>query len=403
MKTMENKKKICFVIQRYGLEINGGAETYCRELAEKLKARYDVSVFTTCAIDYMTWANQYPAGVCEINGIHVHRFPVDTPRRREVFDEVNGRFLRGEICSNAEEDGWFVAQGPYSLALLEALRREYDNYDVFLMCTYLYFQTACGTELVRDKAILIPMTHDEPYLQFRRIQRLFHLPKAFLFLTDEERDLVYHRFGVDALPAAVGGAGVDLPSHVDAARFARKYHLEQIPYIVYVGRIDEGKNCDVMFRYWQAYKERNPGPLRFVLMGKPVIPVPQREDICSLGFVSEEDKFDGVAGARLLLLPSRFESLSIVVLEAMSLEVPVLVNGDCAVLKGHCVKSNAGLYYQNYLEFEGAMKALLENKPLRDALGQNGPRYVEENYRWDVILDRVSGLVEQVSEEGKKA
>lgn len=143
----------------------------------------------------MTWANQYPAGVCEINGIHVHRFPVDTPRRREVFDEVNGRFLRGEICSNAEEDGWFVAQGPYSLALLEALRREHDNYDVFLMCTYLYFQTACGTELVRDKAILIPMTHDEPYLQLRRIRRLFHLPKAFLFLTDEERDLVYTALG----------------------------------------------------------------------------------------------------------------------------------------------------------------------------------------------------------------
>ena len=173
--------------------------------------------------------------------------------------------------------------------------------------------------------------------------------------------------------------------------------------LLFVGRIDEGKNCDVMFRYWQAYKERNPGPLRLVLMGKPVIPVPQRDDICSLGFVSEEDKFDGVAGARLLLLPSRFESLSIVVLEAMSLEVPVLVNGDCAVLKGHCVKSNAGLYYQNYLEFEGAMKALLNDESLRDALGQNGPRYVEENYRWDVILDRVSGLVEQVSEEGKKA
>ncbi len=395
---MENKKKICFVIQRYGLEINGGAETYCRELAERLLDRYDVSVFTTCAIDYMTWANQYPAGPCEINGVKVYRFPVDNPRRQEVFDEVNGRFLRGEICSNAEEDGWFVAQGPYSLALLEALRQAHDRYDVFLMCTYLYFQTACGTELVRDKAILIPMTHDEPYLQMRRIRRLFHQPRAFLFLTEEERDLVYQKFGVNGTPAAVGGAGVDLPADVNAARFMAKYGLENVPYIVYVGRIDAGKNCDVMFRYWQAYKERNPGPLRLVLMGKPVIPVPQREDILSLGFVSEQDKFDGVAGAKFLLLPSRFESLSIVVLEAMSLKVPVLVDGDCAVLKGHCVKSNAGLYYQSYLEFEGAVNLLLKNEPLRAALGQNGPDYVEQEYRWDVILDKVSGLIEKVSE-----
>lgn len=399
---MGNKKKICFVIQRYGLEINGGAETYCRELAERLLEHYDVSVFTTCAIDYMTWANQYPAGECEINGVKVHRFPVDNPRRREVFDEVNGRFLRGEICSNAEEDGWFVAQGPYSLALLQALREAHDRYDVFLMCTYLYFQTACGTELVRDKAILIPMTHDEPYLKMRRIRRLFHQPRAFLFLTDEERELVYEHFGVAEIPAAVGGAGVDLPADVDAGRFAGKYGLEGTPYIVYVGRIDAGKNCDVMFRYWQAYKERHPGPLRLVLMGKPVIPVPQREDICSLGFVSEQDKFDGVAGARFLWLPSRFESLSIVVLEAMSLEVPVLVDGDCAVLKGHCLKSNAGLYYHNYLEFEGAMDTLLNKEPLRQALGKNGPHYVDQYYRWDVILGRVSGLIEMVSEEESK-
>lgn len=397
-----SKKKICFVIQRYGLEVNGGAEAYCRELAEKLLALYDVSVFTTRAIDYMTWCDEYPAGRQELNGVHVHRYPVEHPRRQAIFDELNGRFLKGALQGPQAENGWFQEQGPYSPALLDALRRHHDDYDVFVMCTYLYYQTVYGTALVRDKAILIPMTHDEPYLQFGRVKALFRQPRAFLYLTEEERDLVQRRMHTEKIPYAVGGAGVDLPADISAARFRAKYGLGGTPYVIYVGRIDEGKGCDVMFRYWQAYRESHPGPLKLVLMGKPVIPVPQRDDLLSLGFVSEQDKFDGMAGARFLLLPSRFESLSIVVLESMLLGVPVLVNGACAVLRGHCRKSNAGLYYENYAQFAAATDRLLGDETLYTALCANAPRYVQRDYRWDAITKRFAGLVDLVTGTDEK-
>lgn len=56
LKSKEYKnKKIAFVVQRYGLDVNGGAEYHCRLIAERMTKYFDVEVLTTCAIDYMTW------------------------------------------------------------------------------------------------------------------------------------------------------------------------------------------------------------------------------------------------------------------------------------------------------------------------------------------------------------
>ncbi|MEG2842568.1 MAG: hexosyltransferase, partial [Ruthenibacterium sp.] len=69
--------KIAIINQRYGLEVNGGSELYSRQIAEKLTQNYDVDAITTCALDYTTWENYYPAGVETIHGVTVRRFPVD--------------------------------------------------------------------------------------------------------------------------------------------------------------------------------------------------------------------------------------------------------------------------------------------------------------------------------------
>ena len=41
------------------------------------------------------------------------------------------------------------------------------------------------------------------------------------------------------------------------------------------------------------------------------MPMPEDERIHYLGFIPEQDKFDAVAGAEALWLPSEYESLSI--------------------------------------------------------------------------------------------
>src|SRR5262245_39781952 len=76
--------KLAVVVQRYGEEINGGAELHARYIAEHLARHADVRVLTTCARDYITWRNEFPAGEELVNGIRVERFPV--ARERQAYD-----------------------------------------------------------------------------------------------------------------------------------------------------------------------------------------------------------------------------------------------------------------------------------------------------------------------------
>ena len=393
-------KKVCFVVQRYGLEVNGGAELHCRQVAEKLVPKYNVTVLTTKAIDYMTWRNEYTADDEVINGVNVVRFGVLKERNINEFNEVNQRFYNGLIKSNVQEQEWIDKQGPYVPNLIKYLRTHKEEYDVFIFFTYLYYTTVMGIKEVSEKAIVIPTAHDEPFLRMNAYKNVFCMPKAFFYNTSEERDMIQSKFNNVHIKSDLGGVGVEVPKTVNRVPFKKKYGLSD--YVIYVGRIDQGKNCDILFEFFKNYKKRNPGNLKLVLMGKSVIEVPKHEDIINLGFVSDEDKFNGIAGAKLLILPSEFESLSMVVLEAFSLKVPVLVNGKCEVLKGHCIKSNGGLFYQGYLEFEGCLNYMISHPEECEVMGINGKKYVDKNYRWDIIINRLEQLISYVTEGEKQ-
>ena len=392
-------RKICFVVQRYGIEVNGGAELLTRQFAEKMTCGYDVHVFTSKAVDYMTWADEYDKDEEEINGVTVHRFSVAAPRVQKDFDAINGKFLSAGLTPE-EEAEWLKEQGPYVPDLIEAIKDNKDTYDVFLFCTYLYYTTVMGVREVAGKSIVLPFAHDEPFLRMKIYNPVFKTPAAFLFETDEERRLIRSRYNNYKIPFKFGGAGVDLPEDVSGDRFKTKYGLGD--YLIYVGRIDEGKNCPELFDFFSRFKKDHPSDLKLILLGKPVINIPEDKDILSLGFVSDQDKFDGIAGAELLVLPSKFESLSIVVLEALSLKIPVLVNSECAVLKGHCDKSGGGFGYKSYSEFETHLQQLLKDDALRHEMGIKGSEYVERCFNWDTIIKKLSSLVEYVAGKENK-
>lgn len=389
------EKKLCLIVQRYGSEVNGGAELQCRQFAERLVECYQkVDVLTTKAVDYMTWENKYKSDEEWINGVHVFRFPVTHPRNQAEFDEVNGRFYAGQLKEEQESD-WMEKQGPAVPKLIEYLRMHKQDYDAFIFFTYLYYTTAMGLPVVAEKSILIPEAHDDPFYRMHIFDTVFLKTKGIMFNTEEERELIHNKYHNDYIPSRLGGVGIELPETVEAGRFKKKYSLEN--YVVYVGRIDVSKNCDMLFSYFQEYRKRNKTDLKLVLMGKNVINIPEDENIISLGFVSDEDKFDGMAGARALILPSEFESLSMVVLEAMSVYTPVMVYGKCIVLKGHCIKSNGAFYFNDYFEFEGQLNYITSGENNMSDLLQNAYRYVQDNYRWDIIIERLQQLIEGIN------
>ena len=382
--------KIAFVVQRYGLEVNGGAELLCRLIAEHLSKYHDVEVITTCAKDYITWQDEYKPGKDNVNGIAVWRFPVDIPRNIQNFNKISARISR-EGHNKDDEIEWMKQQGPYSTKLLDFICSNKDTYVYFVFVTYLYCTTFFGLPLVKEKAILVPTAHDEPPIYFSIFESLFRLPKAIIFNTEEEKKFVESMFKTQDIPNDIIGIGIDVPEKIDPDDFKTKYKV--YTFIIYAGRIDESKGCGELFEYFLRYKKETQSEIKLVLLGKPVMKVPEHPDILSLGFVSEQDKFNGIKASQMLIMPSKYESFSMVIMEAWLCNKAVLVNGDCKVLKGHAAKSNGGLWYQNYDEFREGLSLMLSNEKLKGGMGRNGKRYVEENYGWNKIEEKYLGLL----------
>ena len=384
-----NRPRIGFIIQRYGPEVVGGAETLCRAIARRLAAYWAIEVLTTCAVDHMTWANVLPAGDDADERVRVRRFPVDRPRNVRRFNRCNERILM-KFHSLEDEQEWMDLQGPHSTALQTYLAKHAGAYDGFVLFNYLYATTYESLKRVGRQFHLVPFGHDEPPIYLRLFEETFRSPRGIVFCTDEERDFIRGRFPFSLPPHEVIGIGVDLPAGADGERFRAKFNICE-PFMLYAGRIDESKGCDELFRAFAAYRARagqSGRALQLVLCGSSQLTIPQRHDIRYVGFVSEQDKSDAMAAARFLILPSRFESLSIVLLEAWAAGTPVLVNGQCAVSVSQCRRSGGGLWYRNGDEFVAAADWLARNDGLCACLGRTGREFVRRFYQWPTIIQR---------------
>lgn len=375
--------KIGIVVQRYGLEINGGAEYHARLIAEKLSKYVAVEVFTTTALDYVTWEHQLENQRDMINGVRVNRFRVERQRDPQRFGEWQNRVFHEEH-SLADERSWLDEEGPLCPSLIRELGIRESEFDYFFFFSYRYYHSYWGIRLFPRKSILVPTAEHDEVIDLRLFKDFFRLPSAIIYNSLEERELIHRVSGNSGVLGDIIGVGSDIPSRFHSAETKKKFVVRE-KYAIYVGRLDENKGVPELLRFYSRFLKETGCDLDLVLVGKSVIPVPAHPNIRHVGFLNDQEKFDLLAGAEFLLIPSQYESLCMVVLEAWALGKPVVANGRTAVLKGQCQRSHAGLWYTNFEEFKETVSMIASDSRLRQEMGMNGKAFFNAHYRWEVI------------------
>jgi glycosyltransferase involved in cell wall biosynthesis len=386
---------VALVVQRYGPEVHGGAETLARRMAELLVDHVELEVLTTCAADYLTWSDHYPPGLDDVNGVPVRRFNVPEPRDSYAFEEAS------RLAYKVPDDlvfgrKWMRAQGPDSPDLLKHLRVHGNEYDSVVFVTYLYATTVDGLPLVADRAVLVPTLHDEPPLRLRIFDEVFARARLCLFSTLEERELARERFHVPDERARVVGAGVDEYPEADATRFEVKTGIER-PYALYHGRLDPSKGVHELVEFHAKYRASRRNGIDLVLLGSGSVDLPEGDGFHALGFVPEYLKHDAIAGADVVVCPSPYESLSFSQLEAWSHGRPTLANAVSPVLVGQSQRAGGGLWYSDAEEYAAMLELLTKAKALGSAIGAQGRRYVQAEYSWDHVRDSWLAALEEVA------
>ena len=381
--------KLACVVHRFGADIAGGSEGHCRLIAEHLAAQHDVTILTTCAKDHITWRNHYPAGETRIGPLRVLRFPVARERELHRFMDLSDLVFADRATAD-EQEQWFRENGPDAPALLEHLRAHGTGYDRVLFWSYRYYDTYFGLPIVADRSVLVPTAEEDPLIHVDVLTRFFALPKGFLFLTPEEEALVATRAPAGT-PSAVIGCGLDPESgRADLSRLDG-FQLAD-PFVLYLGRIDPNKGCQALLRHFLRYVETG-RRVQLVMAGPASMDIPEHPSIRPLGFVDEGVRDALLTKARALVMPSPFESLSMVLLEAWNHSLPALVNARCKVLRGQVERANGGLHYGNTVEFIAALDYLLDHPDIARRFGQQGLAYVDREYRWPIVMQKIERLL----------
>ena len=383
--------RILWVVPRFGRDVVGGAETLVRRLATRATPEGWVSeVATTCASDHVTWRNDLPAGDSIDGGVRVTRFPVD-PRDERRHAETHARIVAGG-ARYLDEMEW-LSSGVWSAELGRHL--EGDDHDLVIFCPYLFGTTLWGAQAAPERAVILPCLHDEPYARLATVARVVAASRGCIFNAPAEERLARRLYQVRR--GGVVGMGFDPPDGPPAPGFAARHGLDR--YLVYAGRLEEGKRVDVAVAYAVRYARERPGGPRLVLIGSGGYQPPREAAgaVLRLGYMSEADKRSAMAEALALVNPSHMESLSIVLMEAWIEGTPALVAAQSEVLAEHCSASRGGLAFATYEEYRDGVNSLLADPEAAREMGRRGREYVLDVYGWGTVSERFRAVAERLA------
>lgn len=399
--------RICFVVQRYGEGVVGGAEKYVESMATGLAATgHDITVLTSCATSYADWADVHPPGRSVERGVTVHRFRVRAPRDNDRFIPLH---LRAVDVWDAPlwpwaQERWSQTMGPDLLDVEPVLAEEAARSDATVLVGYHYAQTLrlTGVAAAFGATIVIPTAHPEGAFHVGRVAEMFQHADHVVSLAPEEGELIARTYGcgdrITVVPCPVdpiAPPGDDVVDTVLAEHGATRGR-----YAVVVGRVDPAKGSDDAVRFARAFRSAIDPGFELVVIGPGAPDAPTVDGVRATGFVDDESRIALVAGAGVLLQPSYMESFSLALIEGWLLQRPAMVQGRSRVLAGHVRRSGGGLAYTDYLSFEAALTTLLSRPDLAAGLAARGHRYALDEFAWDRIAPAFLDVVARTAEAG---
>jgi len=387
---------LTFICPRYLTNHAGGAETHCRLVAEKIALRgHSVELLATCAVNPFTWANEVSPRSFQSGGITVRLFLANPRKDPETFHRLEQKIAADEQLSPEEEKIW-VDNSLNSDALYEHVRQTKAQTDYFIFMPYLFGLTINGSKIVPEKTALIPCLHSENFSKLQCVRELFQSVSKLLFNAPPEWDLAKKLYAIPDFKSFLVSLGFDLPHPPpDPERFRKKYGVTR-PFLIFGGRRESGKNFDLLLEMLRLFQKAYPGKIQFVTFGSGSVYLESSDsgNVLDLGFIPEEDKKDAYAAALLNCQPSRNESLSIVVMEAWLCGTPVLVNRRCDVTSYWVNLCQGGFVFSDYFDFEQTLVYALNHPKELQEMAENGRYFVQHNFHWNTILDRLQNALE---------
>lgn len=419
--------KLALVTPRYGAEITHGAGHVCQLIAERLCERHEVDVLTTCARDPETWKNEYPEGADRVRGVLVRRFAA-SGRDPHTHRGLSQR-LHTSAHSRSDELEWVRRSGSTSAGLVDFIRRQHRSYEALVFFSCWAGTTVHGIQVAPERSVLFPCATLDPALRLWTSHDVLLAASAVGYCSHAERGIVrahvrrpppaeeiigvgiadVHESRYPRLEDGLGDESTEddsapenidrdvVPSHL-AGRgvlFRRRHRLHG-RFALYGGSVASDNGTEELIEYFDAYASQDGEAARLVLMGVKLMKLPSAGWLHSGGVLTDAERLAALAAADVALAPDPDDLLGEQALEAFAAGTPVLASALNMAAVEHIKRSNAGLYYANREEFVEALRLLMSNDRLRQALARNGRRYVQQHYRWDAVLGRLERLVARI-------
>ena len=300
---------------------------------------------------------------------------------------------------------WYSYQC-YRLVFQPKLEKLMQDLDVVhcLLADYLGFAALDGAKKLGIPCVCTPYVHPGQYGDSSLCIQTYPRFQAVGALTESDRQKLIS-LGVPAEKLHILGVIPILSATVNPDKFRQQHNLVDVPIILFVGRMEAYKGVKALLsaahQVWQTTQNAH-----FVFVGPET---PESSEwfesadprIHYLGKVSDQEKADAMAACNIFCMPSLFEILPAVYLEAWSYGKPV-IGGKAQGVPELIVGNNAGFAVeQTPEEISAAITKLLQDPALSQNLGENGKALVNQNYSLSAVVSKMESLYQKVIESHK--